>query len=140
MIYPAPTVHDNWEVTLTVLFSANPKNALKGFAPKGRYSYVSLLLYFAADWKVDLPWVQTRVREFQTSNDLLVLFRDIITADHTRCGWAEHPDAPQILLNTISEMHDAWNRVLAHAPDRDQLTLEYLADALESFQTASRTN
>jgi len=123
---------------MTVLSKSNPKDVLKGFAPKGRYSYTAILLQLACDWDVDLPWVRERITQLQTSADIAQLFRDIITAKEGGLAWATHPNARDVLWNILKDLNTAWENVLKGAPGRDQLTLEYLVDALTHFKRATR--
>lgn len=124
---------------MTVLSPTNPKQALVGFAQKGRYSYLSLLMQFAADWDTDLPDVQGRIAKLRSEADIAHLFRDIITGSKVGSRWAAHPNARAILWEAFEALGNAWDNVLRHAPDCQQLTLEYLADALSSFKQATRT-
>lgn len=123
---------------MTVLSQPDPKDALKHFSSKGRYSYIQLLLQFAADWNVDLAWVRSRIAKLHTNIDLALLFRDIITKEETAQTWATHPNARDILWVVMNDLNTAWENVLSAAPDREQLTLEYLSDALDRFKTATR--
>lgn len=124
---------------MTVLSPTRSKDKAKGFAPSGRYSYIHLLLQFAADWKVDLPWVRSRITALRSSTDFAHLMRDIITTDQSAMRWTAHPNARAILWDIINVLDHAWTAVLRHAPDRQQLTLEYLADALQSLKDQTRT-
>lgn len=124
---------------MSVLSHTKTTTAAKGFVPSGRYSYVAMLLQFVADWNVDLPWIIARIDQLKTSVDLASLFRDIITADKRGSRWASHPNARDILWTIMSTLSTAWECVLRHAPDRAQLTLEYLVDALDRLKTATRT-
>lgn len=124
---------------MTVLSPTDPKHALKGFAPKGRYSYLSLLMQFATDWDADLPDVQSRIAKLHSEADFAHLFRDIITGSKVASSWAAHPNARALLWQVYEALGAAWVNVLRHAPDRQQLTLEYLADALSSFKEVTRT-
>ncbi|MEJ8563288.1 hypothetical protein QTO30_20095 [Yoonia sp. GPGPB17] len=122
---------------MTVLSKTDPKDVTEGFAAKGRYSFPRLLLQFAGDWDVDLQWVRERVSQLQTGAHIAQLFRDIITAKDGGMAWATHPNARDILWNILRGLNAAWENVLQHAPDRNQLTLEYLVDALTHFKRAT---
>jgi hypothetical protein len=124
---------------MTVLSPSDPKQALAGFVPKGRYSYLDLLMQFAADWNADLPEVQARIAKLRSDADFAQLFRDIITADRIGSRWVAHPNARILLWVSFQALSTAWVNVLRHAPDCQQLTLEYLADALAAFKQATRT-
>ena len=125
---------------MRVLSKPDPKDALRGFATKGRYSYIQLLLQFAGDWDVDLPWVRARIAALHTATDCAVLFRDILTAKNGGRRWATHPDARDLLWVFMKDLAAAWENVLSHDPDKNQLTLEYLADALDRFKQATSTS
>jgi hypothetical protein len=124
---------------MTVLSQTRSKDKAKGFAPSGRYSYIHLLLQFAADWKVDLPWVRSRITALRSSTDFAHLMRDIITNDKSVMRWAAHPNARAILWDIMKVLDYAWSAVFRHTTDRQQLTLEYLADALQSLKDQTRT-
>lgn len=117
---------------MTVLSPFKGKAAARGFPLKGRYSYISLLFDFA-EWGVDLPWVRMRITQLKTSEDVAVLFRDILVARGRNATWHHHPDARGLMIQQLQTLTQAWDATLMPSPDRDQLTLEYLADALKVF-------
>ncbi|MBZ0130804.1 MAG: hypothetical protein K8F59_17035 [Rhodobacteraceae bacterium] len=123
---------------MTVLLTAPMFQQTKGFAPHGRYSYLRMLLMFAGDWHADMPDVRVRIARLETGHDFATLFRDIITGSDTRCSWVRHPQARVHLTTAIDNCITAWDHNLVHMPDRDQSTLDYLADALIAFKQATR--
>lgn len=119
---------------MTVLPPAKGKAAIKGFPIHGRYSYITLLLDFI-EWGVDLPWVRARIARLKTGEDFAELFGEIIVQSKSKSRWCQHPSARGILLYHCQTLVVAWDNTLAFSPDRNQLTLEYLADALKRFAT-----
>ncbi len=119
---------------MTVLSAPPRQRPDAGFAPRGRYSYLNLLFRFALDWYVDLPWVRQRIRQTHSGIEFSKLFRDIITADVRAGVWAQHPQASEAVSAAFRALEKAWTGYLAEQPDRDQLALEYLADALTCFR------
>ena len=117
---------------MTVLSTNNAKTATSGFAANGRYSYITLLLDFA-QWDVYLPWVRASIAQLNTSQAFMALFAAIIVQSKSKSQWCKHPDARAILQRQCATLIAAWETTLASSPDRDKLTLEYLADALKSF-------
>lgn len=117
---------------MTVLSPAKGKAAAVGFPINGPYSYITLLLDFA-EWGVDLPWVRMRIARLKSGDDFAGLFRDILVASGSRATWHHHSDARRILMRHFETMAQSWDTVLSLSPDRSQLTLEYLADALKSI-------
>ena len=122
---------------MTVLSPPIGRAATIGFPQTGRYSYTSLLIDFAL-WDVDLPKVRARIDTLKTSDDLLVLFRNVVVAPGQAARWHHHPQARSILMQQFEKLAQAWDTVLSTCPDRVQLTLEYLADALKHLADATR--
>lgn len=117
---------------MTVLSPATGKAATIGFPIHGPYSYITLLLDFI-EWGVDLPWVRARIAQLKTGEDFAELFGEIIVLSKSKSRWCTHPEARGILLRHCETLVTAWDTTLAFSPDRDQLTLDYLADALRRF-------
>ncbi len=122
---------------MTVLSHASGKEATIGFPINGRYSYITLLLDFI-EWGVDLPWVRARIARLKTGEDFAELFGEIIVQSKSKSRWCQHPSARDILLRHCETLIAAWDNTLAATPDRNQLTLEYLADALKRFANETK--
>ena len=123
---------------MTVLSVNTAAQAKTDFASKGRYTYLRLLFLFGLDWYVELNWVRDRIACLSSGIGFATLFRDIITADARASGWAAHAQARDHIWQAYEDCERAWSHVLAASPDRDQLALEYLADALTRFREATR--
>ena len=123
---------------MTVLSLAAKAQAQTAFAPKGRYTYLRLLFRFGLDWYVELNWVRGRITRLSSGIGFATLFRDIITADPRASRWAAHAKAGDHLRQAYADCERAWCLVLDPSPDRDQVALEYLADALTRFRDAMR--
>lgn len=117
---------------MTVLSPAKGKAATIGFPIHGPYSYITLLLDFA-EWGVDLTWVRGRIAQLKTGEDFAELFGEIIVQSTSKSRWCKHPQARSILMHHCETLVAAWDTTLAFSPERDQLTLDYLADALRRF-------
>lgn len=124
---------------MTVLSPAKPKQSIAGFPLTGRYSHTSLLLDFA-EWSADLPWVRSRIDELRCSEDFVDLFGDLIVLNRSKARWSDHPDARAILMRHCETLMTAWDNTLSTCPDRAQLTLEYLIDALKRFEQQTKTH
>lgn len=122
---------------MTVLSHASGKEATIGFPIHGRYSYITLLLDFI-EWGVDLPLVLARIARLKTGTDFAKLFGDTIVQSKSKTRWCQHPNARCILLRHCETLITAWDTTLASSPDRNQLTLEYLADALKRFAAETK--
>lgn len=122
---------------MTVLSLTTGKEATIGFPNQGRYSYITLLLDFI-EWGVDLPWVRARIVGLKTGTDFAELFGEIIVQSKSKSRWCQHPNARHILSHHCETMIAAWDTTLASSPDRNQLTLEYLADALKRFAAKTK--
>ncbi|MDA7425705.1 hypothetical protein [Thalassococcus lentus] len=122
---------------MTVLSHASGKEATIGFPINGRYSYITLLLDFI-EWGVDLPWVRARIARLKTGEDFAELFGDIIVQSKSKSCWYQHPSARDVLLRHCETLIAAWDTTLASSPDRNQLTLEYMVDALKRFAAETK--
>lgn len=122
---------------MTVLSPATGKATTLGIPIHGSYSYITLLLDFI-EWGVDLPWVRARIASLKTGEDFAELFGEIIVQSKSKSSWCQHPSARGILLRHCKTLITAWDTTLASSPDRNQLTLEYLADALKRFAAETK--
>lgn len=122
---------------MTVLSLTTGKTAAAGFAAKGRYSYIALLLDFA-EWGVDLPDLRKRIAHVNSGEDFSALFGEIIVISKVKSRWSRHADARRILLAHCQTLISAWETTLSSSPDCAQLTLEYLADALKRFEAETQ--
>jgi hypothetical protein len=127
-----PSLQNKLEIIMTVHSTTISVTAPLVFPKTGKYCYTTLLLDFA-QWGVDLPSIRKRINELKAGEEFATLFRDIIVARGELATWHKHPNAGEILLGQYRTLNQAWLHMLSHAPDRTQLALEYLADALKAF-------
>ncbi|MEO1703706.1 MAG: hypothetical protein AAFR71_16795 [Pseudomonadota bacterium] len=112
-----------------VLCRTRQKARARRFSQKGRYSWPSLLIRFAA-WNVELNTLLDQTYHLQTGRDLCLMIRDILLANPKRAHIFDDPEAAEYIGAFLDDAQRAFEMHLRVACNREIAIVEYLADGL----------
>ena len=103
-----------------------------------RFTRLRLMMMFGAEWEVELDDVTERINQLKSGQEFAALFSHVVTASNAKCNWIRKPNCRSYLQDALVLCKASWDNHLRFEEDRQQATLEYLAEALMRFKTQTR--